>query len=65
VTGAAVSATGFAIVAAVGVALEVIARRGGRVAPVGGAVAAAMRTAPGRAAVLVWWLWLGIHFLAR
>jgi hypothetical protein len=28
-------------------------------------VAAAMRTTPGRVAVLVGWLWLGVHFLAR
>jgi hypothetical protein len=28
-------------------------------------VAAAMRTTPGRVAVLLGWLWLGVHFLAR
>jgi hypothetical protein len=29
------------------------------------APAAAMRTVPGRLAVLLAWLWLGVHFLAR
>jgi hypothetical protein len=31
----------------------------------GTAVATAMRTTPGRGAVLIGWLWLGVHFLAR
>ena len=31
----------------------------------GQAVGAAMRTVPGRVAVLLAWLWLGVHFLAR
>jgi hypothetical protein len=31
----------------------------------GQALGAAMRTVPGRVAVLLVWLWLGVHFLAR
>ena len=31
----------------------------------GQALGAAMRTVPGRVTVLVAWLWLGVHFLAR
>ena len=31
----------------------------------GQVLGAAMRTVPGRVAVLVAWLWLGVHFLAR
>jgi len=33
--------------------------------PVRQAMGAAMRTVPGRVAVLLVWLWLGVHFLAR
>jgi len=35
------------------------------VARPGQALGAAMRTVPGRVAVLLAWLWLGVHFLAR
>ena len=35
------------------------------VARPGQVLGAAMRTGPGRVAVLVGWLWLGVHFLAR
>jgi hypothetical protein len=34
-------------------------------ATAGQALAAAMRTTPGRVAVLLAWAWLGLHFLAR
>ena len=50
---------------AAGVALEIAARRGTSRATAGQALAAAMRTRAGRATVLVTWLWLGVHFLAR
>ena len=56
---------GFAVLLVAALALEVVARHGGGPATARGAVAAAMRTTPGRAAVLVAWLWLGVHFLAR
>ncbi|MGY1808847.1 DUF6186 family protein [Blastococcus sp. SYSU D00669] len=65
-SGSAVSLTGFAVLLAAAVALEVAGRRRpGRTATAGQAVGAAMRTAPGRLAVLAGWLWLGVHFLAR
>jgi hypothetical protein len=46
-------------------ALDLTARLRRRGATATDAVAAAMRTGPGRTVVLVTWLWLGIHFLAR
>ena len=64
-TGTAVSVAGFVLLGLVGVALEVLARRTGRLPTAGASLAAAMRTTPGRVAVLVWWVWLGVHFLAR
>jgi hypothetical protein len=48
-----------------GLALEACARRGGGPATAAQALSSAMRTSPGRAAVLIAWLWLGVHFLAR
>ncbi len=50
---------------AAALALELTARRRPDHAPLGHALAAAMRRAPGRVAVLVAWVWLGVHFLAR
>jgi hypothetical protein len=61
VTGAA----GFAVLLVAALALEAAARRGRGPATLGEAVGAAMRTTPGRVAVLLAWLWLGVHFLAR
>ncbi|MGY1679108.1 DUF6186 family protein [Geodermatophilus sp. SYSU D01176] len=58
-------AAGFAVLLVAALALEVAARRGAAPATVGEAVAAAMRTTPGRIAVLLAWVWLGVHFLAR
>ena len=60
-----VSLLGFAALVLAGVALEVSARLRGRPATVSRAVAAAMRTTTGRAAVLAAWIWLGVHVLAR
>lgn len=64
-TGTAASIAGFVLLALVGLGLELTARRGGRLPRSGASIAAAMRTTPGRVAVLVWWVWLGVHFLAR
>ncbi|GAB3197710.1 hypothetical protein GCM10027261_23650 [Geodermatophilus arenarius] len=50
---------------AAGLSLEVSARRRGSPAPLAQALSAAMRTTPGRLAVLLAWAWLGVHFLAR
>jgi hypothetical protein len=61
VTGAA----GFAVLLVTALALEAAARRGAGPATAADAVAAAMRTTPGRVAVLLAWVWLGVHFLAR
>ena len=58
-------AAGFAVLLVAALALEAAARRGAGPARVGEAVAATMRTTPGRIAVLLVWAWLGVHFLAR
>ena len=66
-TSAAVSLLGFAALLVAGLALEMTARRrpAGTVATAGESLSAAMRTTPGRTAVLAAWIWLGVHFLAR
>jgi hypothetical protein len=61
VTGAA----GFVALLLVALALEVAARHGAGPATAAHAVGAATRTTPGRVTVLLVWLWLGVHFLAR
>ncbi|SDX34797.1 hypothetical protein SAMN05660209_00238 [Geodermatophilus africanus] len=58
-------AAGFAVLLAAALALEVAGRRGTGPATVADAVGAAMRTTPGRVAVLLAWVWLGVHVLAR
>jgi hypothetical protein len=58
-------AVGFAVLLVAAVALEAAGRRGVGPATVGEAIGAAMRTTPGRVAVLSAWVWLGVHFLAR
>jgi hypothetical protein len=46
--------------------VELAARRpDSRIAPLGTALTAAMRTLPGRLLVLGWWLWSGWRYLAR
>lgn len=62
VTAAAVAYAALLVSAA---AIEIRARRAAGPATAAEAVAAAMRTTPGRAAVLLAWVWLGVHFLAR
>lgn len=64
-TGTPVSATGFVALLFAALALEVRGRRRADAATVAQALGAGMRTTPGRIAVLVWWIWFGIHFLAR
>ena len=64
-SGTAVCVVALTSVLVSGVALEVSARRRDDRATVAQALGAAMRTAPGRAAVLAAWVWLGVHFLAR
>jgi len=59
------AAAGFAVLLLAALLLEAAARRGAGPATAAEAVGAAMRTAPGRLAVLLVWVWLGVHFLAR
>jgi hypothetical protein len=56
---------GLLVLLVAGLALEWTARRRRRGATAGQAVGAAMRTVPGRTLVLLAWVWLGVHFLAR
>lgn len=58
-------AAGFAALLVAALVLEVAARRGAGPATAAQAVAAALRSTPGRVLVLLAWLWLGVHFLAR
>ncbi len=64
-SGTAVSATVVVVLLVSGLALEASARRRGVPATASQAVGAAMRSTPGRVAVLLAWAWLGVHFLAR
>jgi len=64
-TGTVASACGFLLLLAVGIAIEIRARLRVPAATATRSLAAAMRTTPGRVAVLSWWIWLGTHFLAR
>jgi hypothetical protein len=64
-SGTSVSLVGFVTLLVTGLALEIAARRGRVQATAAQAVGAAMRTTPGRAMVLMAWVWLGVHFLAR
>jgi hypothetical protein len=63
--GALASVVGVACLIVGGLALEACARLGLGPATAGRALGAAMRTAHGRAIVLLMWLWIGVHFLAR
>ncbi|MGY1641735.1 DUF6186 family protein [Geodermatophilus sp. SYSU D00703] len=63
-SGTAAAALGLAVLLVTALALEVAGRRGVG-ASAAAAVGAAMRTPPGRVTVLLVWLWLGVHFLAR
>lgn len=62
----AVLVIGFAAIFLAMLGTDLAARRpGSRIAPLGAALTAAMRTPAGRMIVLGWWLWIGWHFLAR
>jgi hypothetical protein len=63
--GAPASIVGVVCLVAGGLLLEACARRGLGPATSGRALSAAMRTTYGRAIVLLAWLWIGVHFLAR
>jgi Family of unknown function (DUF6186) len=63
-SGTAAGVLGVAVLLVAAIALEIAGRRR-VVASAAEAVGAAMRTPPGRVTVLLVWLWLGVHFLAR
>jgi hypothetical protein len=63
--GVLTSSAGFLGLLVVGLTVEVCARLGLGPANASQALGAAMRTTPGRAVVLLTWLWIGVHFLAR
>jgi hypothetical protein len=66
VTSRALVLTGLAVLVALTIGSELVARRGRwQVRPLGTALTAALRTPAGRVGVLAVWLWLGWHFLAR
>lgn len=61
-----VLATGFASVGAAMLAVELLGRAGLRpFRPLGAIVHAALANRTGRWVVMVVWLWVGFHFLAR
>ncbi|HEX2073649.1 MAG TPA: DUF6186 family protein [Geodermatophilus sp.] len=64
-SGGTAGALAFAVLLASALVLELTARRGPGPATAAQAVGAAMRTLPGRISVLVAWIWIGVHFLAR
>ena len=64
-SGSTADLLGFTALLVSGLALEAAGHRGRGPATAARAVAASMRTAPGRAVVLATWVWLGVHFLAR
>ena len=64
-SGTAVSVLALTVLVVSGGALEHSARGRTDRATAVQALGAAMRTTPGRALVLLTWVWLGVHFLAR
>lgn len=65
VSGSTASLLGFAALLVTGLALEVANRFRAGPATAARALTAAMATTPGRVVVLVAWVWLGVHVLAR
>jgi hypothetical protein len=66
VSAYAVLVAGFAAIFLAMIVTDLAGRRpDGRVAPLGTALIAVMRTPVGRLVVLGWWLWIGWHFLSR
>jgi hypothetical protein len=65
VSGGTVTVLGLLVLLTVGAVLEVVAHRRPDRPSAAQAIGAAMRTTPGRLAVLAAWMWLGVHFLAR
>ena len=64
-SGSTAGLLGFTALLICGLVLEVAGRHRRGLATAAQALGATMRTTPGRAAVLVAWVWIGVHFLAR
>lgn len=61
-----VIATGFALVVALMLAVQLLAKTGrAPFRPLDEALHAALLSTPGRWVVLAAWVWIGFHFLAR
>jgi Family of unknown function (DUF6186) len=57
---------GYALIAAVGVTLELLAWWGATcIAPLGRTLGRVMRTRAGRVGVIAGWAWFGLHLFAR
>jgi hypothetical protein len=66
VTARTAISAGFAALAALVIAADLMARRReSRWRPLGATLAGVLRTRSGRIVVFAVWLWLGWHFLAR
>lgn len=61
----AVTLVGYAVIAACAVALELVARRSGRLARFADALELLLRPVGLRVMVLTGWLWLGWHVFVR
>jgi hypothetical protein len=58
--------TGYLLIVAAAVGLQLLsAREGSRIPPLGAVLGRLMRSRSGRVGVMAAWAWLGIHFFAR
>ena len=61
-----VTVTGYLVVLAAGVTLQLLSRRpGSRIPALGAVITWAMGSRTLRVAILVGWAWLGLHFFAQ
>jgi hypothetical protein len=61
-----VTVSGYLLLLAAAILLQVLSRcRDCTVPPLPAVIARAMRTRPGRVAVIAGWAWIGLHFFAR
>ncbi len=61
-----VTVTGYLVVLAAMVALQLLSRRpGSRIPALGAVITWAMSSRTLRVAILIGWAWLGLHFFAR
>jgi hypothetical protein len=64
-TSRGVTLAGYALIALVAIALEVVSRRSRRLATLGDVVACGLRRWPCRVLLQAGWLWLGWHLFVR